>query len=147
MTRGVGFSVAYSESSPCLWFWGEDPPISGGRRGEVSLPKGQLVKQVAVGRRHVMVLTATGNGTTPVKLCSCIYNTDYMLFGRTPVKLCSCIYNTDYMLFGRAPVKLCIDSSCLFNTEHVIGQLSHFKKMRCVFYARHFLPPQYLQWV
>ena len=65
MTRGVEFSVGYSDSSPLLWFWGEDPPISGGGRGmleEVSLPRGQLVKQVSVGRRHVVVLTTSGEG-------------------------------------------------------------------------------------
>ena len=66
MTRGVGFSVAYSDSSPLLWFWGEDPPIGGGRRGsqlgEVALPRDLVVEQVAVGRRHVAVLATTGEG-------------------------------------------------------------------------------------
>lgn len=55
----------YAPSSPLLWFWGEHPPISGSERGDleqVSLPGGQLVKQVAVGRRHVVALTTMGEG-------------------------------------------------------------------------------------
>ena len=65
VTRGVGFNVLYSEAGESLWFCGEDPPISGGRQGEleeVSLPGQLRVKQVAAGRRHVVAVTTTGEG-------------------------------------------------------------------------------------
>ena len=63
VTRGVGFSVFYSEAGRFLWFWGDDPPIRGGSElGRVQLPGKFLVKQVAAGRRHVVALTTTGEG-------------------------------------------------------------------------------------
>lgn len=56
--------MLYAPSSPLLRFYGEDPPISDSKRdGDVvmiNLPGG--VRQVSVGRRHVVAMTTTGEG-------------------------------------------------------------------------------------
>ena len=64
LARGIGFTVVYTTSSSSLWLLGEHPPISGHEHGllEVSLPRQQHVKQVAVGRGHVVAMTTTGTG-------------------------------------------------------------------------------------
>ena len=67
VTQGLGFTAVYSPSNPSLWLLGEHPSISiNEERGDsperVQLPEGRLVKQVAAGRKHVVVMTTTGEG-------------------------------------------------------------------------------------
>ena len=65
VTQGLGFTAVYSPSNPSLWLLGEHPSISiNEERGDSpeQLPEGRLVKQVAAGRKHVVVMTTTGEG-------------------------------------------------------------------------------------